>query len=179
MRSRPQSSSPSTPPPSGPAPRVFYPEFLARLREVDGPLTAAEAEYAGPWRMEPVPGGPGEVAVVRAWESLAEGDVPRGVFRQEDVARLWAVALPLAGREPLFHLGEQEEERGYPVTAVEGEQGTQVCGWLSLFEPQVVDVVHVLQGLLRSPVALAALLETAGSEALAQVDRILGGRLGA
>ncbi len=178
MRSRPQSSSPSAPPPSTPAPRVFFPEFLARLRELDGPLTASEADYAGPWRMEAVPGRPGEMAVVREWESLAEGDGHRGIFTREQVAQLWAIALPMAGREPLFHLGEDAGERGYPVTAIEGEQGPVVCGWLPLFEPEVVGVLHVLQAILRSPVALAALLEAAGGDALAQVDRILGRRVG-
>jgi hypothetical protein len=103
--------------------------------------------------------------------------VPRGVFRQEEVAKLFAVALPLVGREPLFHLGEEPGETGvpgYPVIAVEGEAGPQVCGWLTIYEPEVAAVAHVLQGLVRSPAALAAVPETAGAGALAQVDRLLG-----
>lgn len=199
MRSRSESSSPP-PPPSAPAPRVFTAEFLDRLHALDGPLTASEAEYSGPWRTEPVPGRPGAHAVVREWESLAEGDAPRAVFLHEELARLCAVALPLLGREPLFHLGAAAGEQGgpdpsghppgdpighppghppgHPIVAVEGEQGPRVCGWLPLFEPEVAGVLHVLQGITRSPVALAALLESAGGDALAQVDRILGRRLG-
>jgi hypothetical protein len=188
MRSYPKCSSPSAPPPSGPIsvnPVVFTAEFLARLREQEGPVTAAESEYAGPWKTAPVPGRPGRVGVVRMWESLEKGDAHRGVFKQEEVARLWAAALPLAGREPLFHLKDEAVEpgqggvgeTGYPVVAVEGENGPLVCGWLPLYEPEVVGVLHVLQGLVRSPLALAAVLEAAGCEALEQVDRILGRRL--
>jgi hypothetical protein len=185
MRSNPKCSSPSTPPPSGPSssgpsPKVFSPEFLAHLHEQDGPVTAAEAEYAGPWRTEPVPGRPGEVGVVREWESQQDGDTPRGAFVHEEVARLCAVALPLIGREPLFHLGEEAGESGvpgYPVLATEGERGPQVSGWMAVFEPEVLAAVHVLQGLVRSPAALAAVLEVAGGGALVQVDRILGRRL--
>ena len=187
MRSCPKCSSPSVPPPSKPVrPGVFSPEFLARLREEDGVLTTAEAEYAGPWKTEPVPGRPGKVAVVREWESLEQGDAHRGVFTHEELARLWTAALPLSGREALFHLNKEavepepggEEETGYPMGAVEDERGPVVCGWLPLYEPGVVEVLHVLQGLVRSPLALAAVLETAGAEALEQVDRILGRRMG-
>jgi hypothetical protein len=177
MRSCPKCSSPSTPPPSNPAPSVFSPEFLAHLHEQDGVITAAEAEYAGPWCTTSLPGRPGEVGVLRAWEDPEAGDVPRGAFRHEEVAKLCAAALPLVGREPLFHLGDTAGEHGvpgYPVTAVEGEAGPQVCGWLTIYEPEVLAVVHVLQGLVRSPAALAAVLEAAGGCALAQVDRLLG-----
>jgi hypothetical protein len=187
MRSCPKCSSPSVPPPSNPTrPGVFSPEFLACLREQDGVITVTEAEFAGPWKTEPVPGRPGRVAVVREWESLEVGDAHRGVFTHEELAVLWTAALPLSGREDLFYLEEEavqpepggKGEEGYPVVAVEGERGPVVCGWLPLYEPGVVGTLHVLQGLVRSPLALAAVLEAAGFEALEQVDRILGRRLG-
>jgi hypothetical protein len=188
MRSCPKCSSPSAPPPFVPptCPGVFSPEFLARLREQDGVITVTEAEFAGPWKTEPVPGRPGKVAVVREWESLEAGDAHRGVFTREELALLWTAALPLSGREELFYLEEDaatpepggKGEAGYPVVAVEGERGPVVCGWLPLFEPGVIGTLHVLQGLVRSPLALAAVLEAAGAEALAQVDRLLGRRLG-
>jgi hypothetical protein len=159
-------------------PKVFSPEFLAHLHEQDDPLSAAEAELVGPWRTEPVPGRPGQWGVVREWESLAAGDAPRAVFVHEELARLCAVALPVVGRAPLSHLGEDRREgSGFPVVAVEGERGPRVCGWLDLYEPGVITALHVLQALVRSPAALAVVLEIAGEGALAQVDRILGRRL--
>ena len=52
--------------PTLPLDNAFSPSYLARLRERDDSLTAAEAELAGPWKIEPVPGRPGAVAILRA-----------------------------------------------------------------------------------------------------------------
>jgi len=176
MRSCPKCSSPSAPPPSVPPPSIFSPEFLARLHERDEAPTASEADLSGPWRTNPVPDRPGWVGVVRDWEDLESGDVPRAVFDQEELARLCAVALPLLGREPLFHLGTEAGALGYPVTAFDGERGPRECGGLALFEPEVAGALHLLQGVARSPAALAVMIEAAGPGALAQVGRILAGR---
>ena len=53
--------------PVSPLDNAFSPTYLARLRERDDSLTAAEAELAGPWKIEPVPGRPGAVAILRIW----------------------------------------------------------------------------------------------------------------
>lgn len=157
------SSRPPAPPPAPPSsPSIFSSEFLAGLRERDEAPTALEADLSGPWRTDPVPGRPGCVGVLRAWESLEDGDQPRAVFSEEELAMLCVVALPLVGREPLFHLGTEAGAQGYPVMAVDGERGPVECGALALFEPEVVSTLHVLQGLVRSPAALAALIEAAG-----------------
>jgi hypothetical protein len=95
MRGCMKCSPTSTPPPSSPSsPSIFSPAFLARLRERDEAPTASEADLSGPWRFEPVPGRPGWAGVLRAWEDLAEGDPPRAVVDQEELAQLCAVALP-------------------------------------------------------------------------------------
>src|SRR4051812_40153369 len=125
MRHQHQSSSPS----SSPLANAFSPAYLARLREQDETLTAAEAELAGPWRHEPVPGRPGAVAVLRQWKELEAGDSPVAVLWQEERARLLAVLLPILDREPLFYLEEGATSEGYPLIAVYGEQGPQVAGW--------------------------------------------------
>src|SRR4051794_18500296 len=114
MRIPPHGTSPST---SRPLDSVFSPAFLARLRERDESLTAGEADLAGPWKHESVPGRPGAVAVLRVWED-PERDVPEGVFWHPETARLLALALPLLGREPLFHLSETETPEGFAVAAV-------------------------------------------------------------
>jgi hypothetical protein len=172
MRHQSQCSSPSQPTPDS----VFTTAYLARLREREESLTAGEAEYAGPWKCEPVPGKPGTVAVLRSWESLDRGDAPEAVFWHEETALLFAVVLPLVAREPLFHLGDSEESEGYPVGAVYGEQGEQVAGWLRRYDSRLIDALHLAEALARSPGALADLLDAAGPGAKEAVGRILARR---
>jgi len=174
MRNRTDSTSPSAP---APLVNVFSKAFLDCLAERDESLTAGEPDLAGPWKHEPLPGLPGAVAVLRAWEDSAV-DTPEGVFWHPETARLLALALPLLGREPLFHLAETESPEGYAVSAVYGEQGSETAGWLRRYEPRVVEALHLFEGLTRWPAALAALLEVAGPGALEQVGRILAGGVG-
>src|SRR4051794_22771957 len=110
--------------PASPLDNAFAPDYLARLREQEEVLTAAEAELAGPWKTEDVPGKPGAVAVLRVWEELDAGDRPVAVWWHEETARLLTLLLPALDREPLFHLVEGETADGYPVLAVYGEQGS-------------------------------------------------------
>jgi hypothetical protein len=65
---------------------------------------------------------------------------------------------------------------GYPILATFGDQGPAVCGWLSRYQPEIVTALHLLEGLIRVPQALAAVLLAAGPGALAQVGRILAAR---
>jgi hypothetical protein len=125
------SSRPPVPPPPPPAPpsspSIFSPDFLARLHDRDESPTASEADLAGPWHTEPVPGRPGSSAVLRVWESLAAGDRLRAELDQEELAQLCAVALPLLGREPLFHLARSPDRaatRSWPSTPSGGRSST-------------------------------------------------------
>jgi hypothetical protein len=177
MRSPEQFTSRSVPTP----PNAFTPAFLERLQGEDETLTASEADLAGPWKVEPVPGHPGAVALLREWESLAKGDLPEAVFLHQELAELCAAGLPLVEREPLFSLEEAIDPAapvcaGHPVRAVFGEQGPAVCGWLRRHNPGVTAILHVLEGLARSPRQLAAVNAVAGGEALRQVGRILAER---
>ena len=168
MRSQFHSTSPSAPS----LDNAFTPAYLARLREREEVLTAAEAEMAGPWKEVPLRGKPGAVAVLREWEDLDAGDRPVAVWWHDETARLWSILLPAIEREPLFHRQDEETADGYPVVAVYGEQGPQVAGWLDRFEPRWVEALHLLEAIVRSPLALAALLEAAGPGAEEQVGRI-------
>lgn len=170
------SSRPSAPSRTLTAPSIFAPAFLTCLDERDEVPTTWEADLAGPWRTVPVPGRPGWVGVLRAWESLEEGDAPRAVFDQEELALLCTAAFPVLGRDLLFHLGESAREDGYPMMDFDGEHGPRVRGALALYQPEVAAALHLLQGLVRSPAALAAVLEAAGPGAVAQVGRILARR---
>ena len=92
MRPKDESTSPSGRTPARPTtrrtpPNAFSPEYLADARERDEALTASEAEFSGPWKLEPLPDRPGSVAVVRESENLVEGDVPEAVFRDEEAGR--------------------------------------------------------------------------------------------
>ncbi len=168
MRSPHHSSSPSVPPLAN----AFSADYLACLRERDESITAAEAELAGPWKVDAIPGKPGAVAVLRAWEDLEAGDRPVAVWWHEEIARLLAILLPVVDREPLFHLAEEETPDGYPVRIVYGEQGPVVAGWLDRYEPGWVERLHLLEAIARSPLALATLLEVAGPGAEEQVGKI-------
>ena len=167
-----QSSRHGSRPQVSPLDNAFSPTYLARLREQDEVITAAEAELAGPWKLEPVAGKPGAVAVLRAWEALDAGDRPVAVWWHPERARLFTILLPALDREPLFHLEEEATAEGYPVLAVYGEQGPQVAGWIDRFEPRWVEALHLLEAIVRSPQALATLLEAAGPGAEEQVGRI-------
>jgi hypothetical protein len=176
MPSRTHGTSVPTPTPSN----AFEPTFLEQLQAEAEPLTAAEAELAGPWKQVPVPGHPGAVAVLRAWEDLELGDVPIAVFRHAETARLFCALLPVLEREPLFHLAEDlDSDPGSPlpggcaVVATFGEQGPAVCGWLARYRPEAMVALHLLEGLVRVPLCLAEVLGAAGPGALAQVGRYL------
>ncbi len=171
MRSSNHGSS-VQPPPTPPLDNAFSPAYLACLREQEDVLTAAEAELSGPWKIEPVPGKPGAVAILRQWEDLCVGDLPVAVLWHLETARLLSVLLPVIDREPLFHIEEGTDSEGYPLIAVYGEQGPQVAGWLDRCEPRWAEGLHLLEAIVRSPLALATLLEAAGPGAEEQVGRI-------
>jgi hypothetical protein len=144
----------------------------------DEPLTAGEADLAGPWKVESLPGHPGAVGVFRLWERPEAGDLPEAAFRHEQTAALCALLLPLVGREPLYYHDDQPAPAaplpgGHPLTAVYGEQGPQVAGWLRRYHPGVANALHLFESVLRSPYHLAQLLRIAGGVALTQVGRLL------
>src|SRR5882724_8466335 len=103
--------------PASPLDNAFAPAYLARLREQDDVLTAAEAELAGPWKIEPVRGKPGAVAILRLWEDLAIGDPPVAVLWHLEKARLRR-AIPwlryMASRVPRSPAGSIAMSRGGP-----------------------------------------------------------------
>src|SRR5947199_9176597 len=97
-----RSSRDGSRPPVSPLDNACSPTYLARLRERDDSLTAAEAELAGPWKIEPVPGRPGAVAILRVCEDLAIGDPSVAVLWHLETAQLLSVLLPAIdrGRRP-------------------------------------------------------------------------------
>ncbi len=177
MRTANDGSSTGVPTP----PNAFATAFLTQVQAEEEPLTASEADLAGPWKLEPLhpaAGWPGAVAVLRAWESLDKGDVPEAVFLHQETGALCVALLSLIEREPLFHLHDQPAAAaplagGYPLLATFGQQGPVVRGWLRRFHPEAAAGLHLFEGLARSPFHLATVGDAAGGTALIQVGRLL------
>jgi hypothetical protein len=173
-----------------PLPNAFTPSFLGRLAERDEPLTAGEADVAGPWRIEPIVwnGGHG-FGLFRVGESLARGFAPTAVFPSRWLALLMAGILPGTGRDPLLLLSKQPDAQGaYPVALAGGNDGggdddgpgdRGLVGFLQLFDEKAIDAVNVLLHLLRSPESLAFVLEAAGGVTLERCGAILDERMAA
>jgi hypothetical protein len=151
---------------------AFSPDFLKRISERDEPPTAAEADVAGPWHEEEIPGlGWG---LFSAGTSHARGDRPYAVFTHRFTALLAAAVLPGTGREPAFRLHKEAGPEGY---VVESGHGGEIVGHLALFDESLVTALHVVESLLRSPVCLAALLEAGGQVTLERAGAVLDERV--
>jgi len=142
-------------------------------------------------------------AVVREWEVPEIGDAPYAVFRRREIALLAAAVLPATGREPLFRLDTEPDADGFQLlapltasanrTAPAGRSSTThstpdiptpetgsagagpypAAGHLRDFDEALAGALNLAAALVRSPVALAWLLEAAGHVALEQAGRIL------
>ena len=170
----PTSSSPfppdgAAPDPDEVAPNAINAEFLARLEEQEEPPTASEAELAGPWRVEPLSeergGGFG---LFRETESLARSK-PFARFESLWTAQLVAALLPGLARDAAYRFKEEREPEGWAIQS--REAWGQVVGHVA------VSGLHVLDGLMRSPLALASFLEACGKVALEKAGAILAARL--
>jgi hypothetical protein len=157
-----------------PSRNAFAEEFLSRFEHEDEPPSAAEADVAGPWEVQPFPLADGHEAfgVWRLGERAGWGDAPAGLFRDPSTALLAATVRPFVGRDPFYELGREREGGGFPLL----RQG-EAIGWLDLFDEDWALGVNVLERLARSPQALASLMEAAGPLALERAGRILRARV--
>ncbi len=164
---------------SGVHPNIFTVEFLCRMVERDEPPTAGEADVAGPWRIEEVPGE--GFGLFRIGDSLARGFAPVAVFPSRWLALIAAAVLPGTGRDPLIRIEKQPDaDGGYPLLlpGLASAGGGEVVGRLQLFEEDLVAAMNVAIHLLQAPESLAWLLEAAGSVALERCGAILDERTG-
>jgi len=153
-----------------PPPNAFQPSFLERIGERDEPPTGPEADVAGHWTVEEIPGA--GFGLFRVGEGRARSFRPVAVFRERWQALLAATALPGTGRDAAFRLGTEAERAGYPVFDIAG----RIAGHLHLLDESLTAALHVLESILRSPESLANLLEAAGSLALERAGVILDDR---
>ena len=162
--------TPSVPqPPSN----AFSPVFLRRFDERDEPITAAEADMAGPWSVEPVSGS--GFGLFRAGEHPSRGFRPVVVFADRWLALLAAAVLPGTGREPLLFLAIDPDPGGQGY-AIRLDDGT-VVGHAEQFEEPLIDSINTLVGVVRLPVSLAFELEAAGAVTLERSGAILEERV--
>jgi hypothetical protein len=167
----PTSSSPFPPHPDEVAPNAIDAEFLKRLEEMDEPPTAQEADLAGPWRVEPLPEeAGGGFGLFRQWRSQ-----PFARFESVWMARLVAALLPGLGREAAYRFKEEREPEGWAIQS--REAWGEVVGHVEVFDPALIDALHVVDGLMRSPRSLALLLEACGKVTLERAGAILAARL--
>jgi len=150
--------------------RIFAEEFLAYLAERDEPVTAFEAEVAGPWHVEPDPQG--GWAVLDEGESLAAGGGPVVTFLRKELAVIAAAVLPGTGRRLRFRLGDDPCERGFPVL-FDGA----VVGHSRHFREELVAAMTVVDALLSRPSDFAWLLAALGATAAGRVEKVAAERL--
>ncbi len=154
------------------SPNAFSPSFLHRIAQRDEPPTAGEADMAGPWRVLEI--APERFGVFRLGESPARGHRPAAVFAELWLAQLAAAVLPGTGRDAAFRMRKDSGPEGF---AVETGNGGEVLGHLELFDERLIEALHVAESLVRSPQALAGLLEAAGPVALERAGAILDERV--
>jgi hypothetical protein len=85
-----------------------------------------------------------------------------------------AQLCPGTGRSAAFRLQKDSGPEGF---AIETGNGCEVVGYLELFDQDLVEALHVAEGLLRSPEALVGLLEAAGQVSLERVGAIVDERV--
>lgn len=153
-----------------PSPNAFSPAFLQRIAQRDEPPSAGEADVAGPWHVEEIPGGFG---LFRLGESQERGFEPYAVFRDRCLALLAAAVLPGTGRDRALLLAKEAGAEGYAVAEPNGA----VLGHVALFDESLVDALNVVAAVVRVPGSLAGLLEAAGQVTLERAGAILDDRV--
>ena len=150
------------------SPNIFQPEFLERLSELprSGSRTSFEADHAGPWSVIKVDDG---FALQQAGSMTV-----KAVFTHHETAHLMAAILPGVGRPRTFQAVAQTDRSGVIVEAL---QGPEKVGWLSSYSPELLEALHTVEFLLRSPAALAHFLQAASFESLAPAGGIAAGRI--
>ncbi|HYG62488.1 MAG TPA: hypothetical protein VEL74_07890 [Thermoanaerobaculia bacterium] len=145
------------------------------MAEQDEPPTAGEADVAGPWRIEAIPGE--GFGLFRIGESLGRGFSPLAVFPSQWLALIAAAVLPGTGRDPLLRIDKQPDADGAYPLLLPGLGGEEVAGRLRVFDEPLVDAINLVILLLQVPESLAWMLEAAGTVALERCGAILDERL--
>lgn len=147
---------------------AFSPEYITALRERDEPVTAADPDIVGPWRIWE---RDDMFHIFREWERFESGHEPVASFKHREDALLFTTALRACARPMIFHIqnsGPMTPE-GYRV-----ERDGEFVGYLKTDRAELLVVAHALSNVARLPVDLAVLFELAGSEVQEMAGEILG-----
>jgi len=185
----PSSSNSSSKTPRPPA-NAFRPEYLDRLVErEEATVAGTEAETRGPWKVVQAPpaGGGGEGGggnrdgkdeerwlVLRAWEKPEEVE-PHASAHYREHALLWAAAVEIASRGSNLGVGLTRDEKGLVISEWSPETGLQTRGHIRVWDEDAAAAFRFLDALLRSPEALARVVDAGGSALV----ELLGQRLAA
>ena len=96
------------------------------------------------------------------------------VFRERWLALLAAAVLPGTGRDAELRLHKEAGPEGY---AIETGNGGELAGHSELFDERLIEALHVVACLVRSPEGLANVLEAAGPLALDRAGAVLDERV--
>jgi hypothetical protein len=112
--------------------------------------------------------------VFRLGESPARGHRPAAVFQERWLALLAAAVFPGTGRDAAFRLHKESGPGGF---AIETGNGGEPPGHSALFDERLIEALHVVERLVRSPEALAHVMEAAGPLALERAGAVLDERI--
>lgn len=147
---------------------AFSSEYIAALRDRDEPVTAADPDIVGPWRIWE---REGMFHIFREWERFEAGHQPVASFRHREDALLFTAALRACARPMIFRIRNPGPiaPEGYRV-----ERDGDFVGYLKTDRAELLAVAHALSNVARSPGDLAILFELAGSEVQEMAGEILG-----
>jgi hypothetical protein len=163
---------PADPEESASPSNAFTSSFLGRLQGRDEPPAASEADWAGPWRMEVMPEG--DFGLFRMGESEERGYQPFMRFGRMSDALL-GMALLTGRREPEHRLVSAPDGHGHLLQS--RSAWGEAVGWMAVFDDDLVARLSCLDGLMRSPQALALFLEACGKVILERAGAILDERV--
>ncbi len=154
-----------------PTPRnAFAEEFLRKLMHVDEPLSAAEADAAGPWQVVSL--ADEEYGLFRVAEGPEREDVPNAKLTNPHTAELMAAVLPAMWRRGAYSYERRSESQEDDLLYC-----GQHVGYVRYNVEEVTEALNLLDGLARNPVALARFLKGAGRTALEVAGKILAREL--
>lgn len=161
-------------------PNAFSDTFLQLDTELNEPVEGDDPTSEGPWIVHPCP--PDRRRDWPEWEEVHglwrlgerpdRGDRPAFLAAGRSTALYASIARPVAGRDPLYHLGKDEWRGGYPLT----RQG-RTEAWMEVFHPEWALVTSAYASLGQRPYDLALILEAVGPSCRRHAGAILNERL--
>ena len=112
--------------------------------------------------------------VFRLGKSPERGHRPAVVFQERWLALLAAAVFLGTGRDAAFRLHKESGPDGF---AIETGNGGEPVSHSALFDERLIEALHVVERLVRSPEALAHVMEAAGPLALERTGAVLDERV--